>query len=252
MPGRAAGTAAGWSGLSRRLLRPLRHAAFDLRVDADVVERSGHDRHHGVVGSRAGPPRPTPMNNKMATTAYPRSLATPPSPGSGASGTVTTSTHRRCRQTRSAGPAWSSSGSLRRCPLAWHGRTDHTHGTSVPGGRLCRRHQPARGRPIRQIRSRQRCADEDHRRRRAWRDSWAVRPSRWGRQALHDRPAGTSRCTWTAHRGRWSPRSSTPTWCGTSGFPGWPRSTHQATSTAWSIPAWAGCSGGTARTFPKS
>ena len=38
-------------------------------------------------------------------------------------------------------------------------------------------------------------------------------------------PAWTSRCTSTAPPAPWSRRSSTPTWSGTSGCPGWPRST---------------------------
>ena len=65
-------------------------------------------------------------------------------------------------------------------------------------------------------------------------------------------PASTSRCTSTARPARWSRRSSTRTWCGTSGCPGSPRSTPPGTSTGWSTRASAGCCGGTPRRCPRS
>ena len=54
-------------------------------------------------------------------------------------------------------------------------------------------------------------------------------------------PGSTSRCTSTARRAPSSPRSSTRTWSGTSGSPGWRRSTRRVTSTGWCTPAsgWA-------------
>src|SRR5437764_1688528 len=43
-------SAAGRAPPGCRLLRRLRHIAFDLRVDTDIVERAGHDRDDGVAG----------------------------------------------------------------------------------------------------------------------------------------------------------------------------------------------------------
>ena len=69
---------------------------------------------------------------------------------------------------------------------------------------------------------------------------------------LQERTGSTSRCTSTAPRARSSRRSSTPTWCGTSGCRAWRRSTPRATSTGWSTPASAGSSGATPTRCPTT
>ena len=51
---------------------------------------------------------------------------------------------------------------------------------------------------------------------------------------MQERRGWTSRSMSTAHRARWSRRSSSPSWCGISGSRGCIRSARPATSTAWS------------------
>ncbi len=65
-------------------------------------------------------------------------------------------------------------------------------------------------------------------------------------------PASTSRCTSTARPARSSRRSSIPTSCGTSGWPGCSRSTRPATSTGSCTRASVGWSGATRRRCPTT
>ena len=65
-------------------------------------------------------------------------------------------------------------------------------------------------------------------------------------------PASTCPCTSTARPAGSSRRSSTPSWCGTSGCPACSRSTRRATSTGSCIPASAGSSGATPTRSPTT